>query len=72
MYRYLETDEYIYSIDVDLSSYKLTLLPMVCITLLSDNGFSIQVEIFNFIAVFVKIRKFPDEKIRNIVENLLK
>jgi len=72
MYRYLETDEYIYSIDVDLSSYKLTLLPMVCITLLSDNGFSIQVGIFNFIAVFVKIRKFPDEKIRNIVENLLK
>lgn len=72
MYKYLETNKYIYSIDVNLSSYKFTLLPMVYITLLSDNGFSIQMGIFNLIATFVKISKFPDEKIRNIVRDLLK
>ncbi len=65
------TKEYIYLINIGFSLYKLALLPMIYIRLLNDNGFNIQVGFGPLVAEFIKVKKYPDEKIRNIMGNII-
>lgn len=72
MYKSVEKDGYIYSIEIKFSPYKFTFLPLIFIQLFNNGGFKVEIGLWTFFAEFAKI-EIPEnhEKIFNFFKDMM-
>jgi len=72
MYKSVEKDGYIYSIEIKFSPYKFTFIPLIFIQLFNNGGFKVEIGLWTFFAEFVKI-EIPEnsDKILSLFKRMM-
>lgn len=70
MYKYKETNKYIYSIDINLSDYKFTFIPMVYLKIFGNSCFNLEIGWGTLFIEIVKINHISPNDMENLFEKL--